>query len=144
MSFLLDTNVVSEMVKPRPDPGVVRWLMEIDEDRVFLSVVTLAELRFGIARLPAGRRRSSLQAWLQGELLPRFAGRILTIDSEVALTGGDVMAECAAVGRAIEAMDALIAATARVHELELVTRNTGDFVASMIPICNPWSGERSA
>ena len=144
MSFLLDTNVVSEMVKPRPDPGVVRWLEEADEDRVFLSVVTMAELRFGISRLPAGRRRSGLQAWLHEDLLQRFAGRILRIDSEIALTGGDVMAECAAAGHGIEAMDALIAATARVHELELVTRNTGDFETAMIPLCNPWAGERSA
>ena len=141
MSFLLDTNVVSEMVKPRPDPGVAEWLAGIDEDRVFLSVVTLAEIRFGVARLPAGRRRQSLQDWLHGELLPRFDRRIMPVDNDIALTWGDVTAECAAAGHAIEAMDGLIAATARVHSLELVTRNSRDFEAAMITVHNPWSGE---
>ena len=138
MSFLLDTNVVSELVRPRPDPGLVEWLAEHDEDQVFLSVVTLAELRYGIARLPVGRRRQSLEEWLLGELLQRFEGRILPIDNNVALTWGEVTAECAAVGRPIEAMDALIAATARVRALELVTRNTRDFEATLISIHNPW------
>ena len=139
MSFLLDTNVVSELVRPRPNPGLVEWLAERDEDQVFLSVVTLAELRYGIARLPVGRRRRSLEEWLHGELLQRFEGRILPIDDDVALTWGDVTAECAAVGRPIEAMDGLLAATARVHVLELVTRNAGDFEAALISVHNPWA-----
>lgn len=142
MTFLLDTNVVSEMVRPLPDAGVVEWLADVDEDRVFLSVVTLAELRLGIARLPAGRRRERLQAWLQTDLLPRFEGRIVPVDNEIALSWGDVTAECAAAGRPIEAMDALIAATARVHVFELVTRNTRDFELVMISTRNPWSGDR--
>jgi toxin FitB len=139
VSFLLDTNVVSELVRPRPNPGLVEWLAERDEDRVFLSVVTLAELRYGIARLPVGRRRRSLEEWLRGELLQRFDGRILPIDDDVALTWGDVTAECAAVGRPIEAMDGLVAATARVHALELVTRNGSDFEAALISVHNPWA-----
>ena len=139
MSFLLDTTVVSEWVKPRPDPSVIEWLAAVDEDRVFLSVVTLAELRYGIVRLPAGRRRRRLQDWLQGELTQRFEGRILPVDRETALAWGDVTAECAAVGRPIAAMDALIAATARVNDLGLVTRNATDFEATLIPIQNPWS-----
>jgi predicted nucleic acid-binding protein len=139
VSFLLDTNVVSELVRPRPDPGLVEWLAEHDEDQVFLSVVTLAELQYGITRLPVGRRRRSLQEWLRGELVQRFDGRILPIDNDIALTWGDVTAECAAVGRPIEAMDALIAATARVRALELVTRNTRDFEAAQISVHNPWA-----
>jgi len=139
VSFLLDTNVISELVRPRPDPGLVEWLGECDEDRVFLSVVTLAELRYGIARLPVGRRRRSLEEWLHGELLQRFDGRILPVDDDVALTWGDVTAECAAAGRPIEAMDGLIAATARVHALDLVTRNARDFAAALMSVHNPWT-----
>jgi predicted nucleic acid-binding protein len=80
MNFLLDTNVVSEWKKPRPDTGVVRWLSEIDEDSVFLSVVTFAELRHGIERLPAGKRRKQLDEWLRGDLPLRFEQRILPVD----------------------------------------------------------------
>ena len=144
MTFLLDTNVLSEMVRPQPDAGVAEWLADADEDQVFLSVVTLAELRLGIARLNVGRRRQRLDAWLRAELLPRFEGRIVRVDSGIALTWGDVTAECAAAGRPIEAMDALIAATARVHGFELVTRNTRDFEAAMISTRNPWSGAARA
>jgi len=137
--FLLDTNVVSELVRPRPDAGLVEWLAERDEDQVFLSVVTLADLRYGIARLPVGRRRRSLEEWLSGEILQRFEGRILPVDDDVALTWGEVTAECAALGRPIEAMDGLVAATARVHALELVTRNASDFEAALKSVHNPWS-----
>jgi len=139
VSFLLDTNVVSELVRPHPNRGLVEWLAGRDEDQVFLSVVTLAELRYGIARLPVGRRRRRLQEWLGGELLQRFDGRIVPVNDDVALTWGDVTAECAAVGRPIEAMDALIAATARVRALGLVTRNARDFEAARISVHNPWA-----
>lgn len=139
MTFLLDTNVVSELVRPRPDPAVVEWLTEVDEDRVFLSVVTLAELRYGIARLSDGRRRRRLHQWLENDLRQRFDGRILPVEGKIALTWGDVTAECAAQGRPIEAIDALIAATARVYAFELVTRNTTDFEATQVRLRNPWS-----
>ncbi len=138
MSFLIDTNVVSESVRPRPDPNVVAWLAETDEDRVFLSVATLAELRRGIARLAEGRRRNRLDEWLRNELPVRFEGRILTIDSVIAAAWGDVMAEHEGRGRPISTMDAFIAATARVHRLTLVTRNAADFEASVPAILNPW------
>jgi toxin FitB len=92
MSFLLDTTVVSEWVKLRPNPGVVRWLAEADEDRLFISVVTLAELRYGIERMPVGARRKRLDAWLRNQLPLRFEGRILPIDREVADAWGSVVA----------------------------------------------------
>lgn len=138
MNFLIDTNVVSEWVRPRPDPRVVAWLAETDEDRVFLSVVTLAELRHGIARLSESRRRNRLDEWLRDDLLLRFEGRILTIDSVIAGAWGDVMAKREEHGRPISAMDAFIAATARVHGLTLVTRNAADFEGSVPAIVNPW------
>ena len=139
MTFLLDTNVVSEWVRARPDPGVVAWLDEVDEDRVFLSVATLAELRSGIARIPTGSRRVRLEDWLGEELPARFEGRILAIDREVALIWGDVVAEREQAGRPIGAMDAFIAATARVRDLTLVTRNTRDFAGSVSAVLNPWT-----
>ena len=137
MSFLLDTNVVSEWMKPLPNPGVVAWLADADEDRVFLSVITFAELRYGIERLAAGSRRKRLSAWLEGELPVRFEGRILSVDRAVADACGHVVASSEAIGRRLEAMDALIAATAAVHQLTVVTRNASDF-AALVDVVNPW------
>lgn len=140
MTFLLDTNVVSEWVKPSPNAGVVAWLAEVDEDRTFLSVVTLAELRRGIERLTAGRRRERLDGWLRNELPMRFERRILPIDDEIADAWGGVVARREAAGRPIGVMDAFIAATAIVRGLAVVTRNTVDFDATVTEIVNPWTG----
>ena len=139
MSFLLDTNVVSEWAKPRPDPGVVTWLTEIDEDRVFISVVTLAELYYGIERMPPGNRRTQLSRWLQDELRLRFEGRLLLIDEAVAETWGKTVARCEMIGRPIGVMDAFIASIATVHGLKLVTRNGSDFESIVPEIVNPWT-----
>jgi len=139
VSFLLDTNVVSEWVKPLPNPGLATWLAEIDEDRVFISVVTLAEIRYGIERLDNGRRRKRLDEWLRDELPLRFEERILPIDGAVADAWGRVVAHREATGRHISSMDALIAATAEVHKCTLVTRNVSDFETSVKSIVNPWT-----
>ena len=138
MSFLLDTNAVSEWVKPRPDPGVVAWLAEADEDRIFVSVVTLAELRHGIERLAQGQRRRRLDAWLADDLPDRFAERILSIDAAIADAWGKLVAGREAAGRAIGTMDAWIAATAQVHALTLVTRDVRDFEGSVGAVVSPW------
>ena len=139
MSYLLDTNVVSEWVKPRPEPGVVAWLSNVDEDRVFISVVTLGELRHGIERLPPGRRRSQLDEWLSHELPLRFEGRVLPIDAAVADAWGTIVARRDRAGQPIGAMDGLIAATAEVHALTLVTRNAADFSSSVKAVFDPWA-----
>lgn len=139
MSFLLDTNVVSEWTKPRPNPGLVAWLARVDENDVFLSVVTFAELRRGIERLPAGARRRRLDEWLRGELPLRFETRIVGVDGAIADEWGRLVARREARGRAIQAFDALIAATAQVHGLTLVTRNTADFDESVKSLLNPWT-----
>ena len=139
MSFLLDTNVVSEWARPRPDAGVIAWLAEVEEDEVFLSVVTLAELRRGIARMTRGRRRTRLDEWLRHELPLRFEHRILPIDSQVAMMWGDIVSGREANGRPISVMDAFIAATARMHDLSLVTRNVSDFAGTVAEIANPWA-----
>lgn len=140
MTYLLDTAMVSEWTKSRPDPGVVRWLDEVDEDRTYLSVVTIAELRHGVERLTAGRRRVALESWLDGELPDRFDGRLLPVEWDVANAWGRLVARLAHRGRPVDAMDALIAATAECHELEVVTRNVSDFEPTGVPVVNPWTG----
>jgi predicted nucleic acid-binding protein len=139
VNFLLDTNLVSEWTKPRPNPGVVRWLADADEDRVFISVVTIAELRHGVERLAIGRRRKRLNEWIEGELLFRFDERILPIDAATADAWGRIVAHREGLGRPIGTMDAFIAATAQVHKLTLATRNQTDFQASVAAVVNPWS-----
>ena len=138
MSFLLDTNAVSEWVKPRPNPGLIEWMESTDEDRIFLSVVSLAELRCGVERVAAGKRRSRLEEWLRDELPLRFEGRILPVDINVADAWGKTVSSCEAAGRPIGAMDAFLAATAEMHGLTLVTRNVSDFPLLKATL-NPWS-----
>ena len=138
MKLLLDTNVVSEWVRPRPDPGVARFLAELDEDRAFLSVVTIAELRFGIERLKPGARRSRLQQWVTVELAERFAGRVLGVDVALAELWGVVLARGRTLGRPLSALGALIAATASAHALTIVTRNVADFQPLGLSLHNPW------
>lgn len=138
MNFLLDTNVVSEWVKPKPNPGVVSWLANVDEDRVFLSVVTIVELRYGIERLAASARRKVLSDWLEQDLSIRFEGRILRVDESIADVCGRVLAESERLGRRMEAMNALIAATAQVHSCTIVTRNSSDFQVVVDNTIDPW------
>ena len=138
MNFLLDTNAVSEWVKPRPNPGLIRWMESADEDRIFLSVISLAGLRYGIERMPVGSRRTRLEHWLRDELPLRFEGRILSVDERVAEAWGRTVSRSEDLGRPIGIMDAFLAATAEIHRLTLVTRNTSDFVL-LKGILNPWS-----
>ena len=137
MNFLLDTNLLFEWVKPHPDSGVVAWLANADEDRIFISVVTLAELRHGVEGLAPGQRHRRLNAWLQHELTLRFGGRILPIDAVVADAWGRIVARREALGRPIGTMDAFIVATAQVQDLTLATRNVADFESSVQAIVNP-------
>lgn len=140
MNFLLDTNVVSEWIKLRPDVGVVTWLNECDEDRIFLSVVTVAELRHGIEHMSPGTRRERIDKWFREELLLRFEGRLLGVDVHVANVWGIFMARVKSSGRSVGPMDACIAAVAEHHGLALVTRNVADFKAFKIKVINPWTG----
>jgi toxin FitB len=138
VSFLLDTNVVSEWTKPRPNSRVTTWLHEVDEDRVFLSVITLAELRHGVEKLPAGPRRALLDAWLRDDLPLRFETRVLGVDADVADAWGRLIAASEARGRPLTVMDGFVAATATVHDLTLVTRNERDFAFALKHVLNPW------
>ena len=139
MSFLLDTNVVSEWAKPRPNPGLMRWLSEADEDRLFLSVITLAEVRFGVQRLATGARRDQLDAWIREDLTERFEGRILVVDEAVAGAWGQLMAASEARGRRMNLMDCFLAATALVRGLTLVTRDADDFSGFGGAVLDPWT-----
>ena len=136
--YLIDTNVVSEWTKGQPDPGVMRWLHEVDEDRLFLSAASLAELRHGVERLAAGARRARLAAWLDTDLPERFTGRVLVIDAPTAHEWGRLMARAQGMGRSLGAMDAWFAATAVHLQLTLVTRNVRDFDYLGLPLLNPW------
>src|ERR1035438_2943832 len=138
MSFLLDTNAISKWVKPRPNPGLIGWMESTDEDRVFISVVTLAELRYDVERLAAGARRRRLEEWLGRELPLRFEGRMLPVDADVAEAWGKTVSRSEAMGRPIGAMDAFLAATAEVHQLTLVTRDVLDFKV-LKTVMNPWT-----
>ncbi|WP_119274213.1 type II toxin-antitoxin system VapC family toxin [Taklimakanibacter deserti] len=144
MSFLLDTNVISEGTKPRPSNAVMDWLASTDEEKLFLSVITLAELRLGIERMDTGRRRAALNHWLTEQLPARFGSRLLSIDPMTADLWGQVVGRAQTAGRPIGAMDAFIAATAVQHQLILVTRNTSDFTATGIRLHNPWLEQESS
>lgn len=139
MSFLLDTNVVSEWIKPSPNAGLMAWTDNVIEDQAFLSVITIAEIRRGVDRLPRGGRRKQFDTWLREDLVQRFDGRILPIDNELADLCGQILARQEAEGKRIDAMDAFIAATAVRHDLTLVTRNVADFKISVRSIVNPWT-----
>jgi toxin FitB len=139
MKYLLDTNVISEPMKVRPNPGVMNWLAGQDEDEVFISVVTITELRCGIERLATGKRRDILEQWLRKDLSGRFEGRVLAIDIEVADACGRLVARSEGLGHPIEPRDAFIAATAEVHGLTLVTRDASEFQPAVKSILTPWT-----
>jgi len=139
LSFLLDTNVLSEVRRPEPHRQVVDWLDRLDEDRAFISVVSLAEIRRGVALMDAGRRRDALAEWLALDLPDRFAGRILAVDEGVAFVWGDLMAEAKRRGHGLASMDGLLAATALSRDLTLVTRNVRDFEHLGVRLFDPWA-----
>jgi len=140
MSYLLETTAISEWVKPRPDPGIVQWFDEADEDRTYLSVITLGELRKGVDRLARSRRRDRLEQWLTSELPDRFDGRMLPVDVAIADEWGRVLATAEQAGTAVNSIDALIAATASVHALQIVTRNVAHFRHLGVAVVSPWRG----
>lgn len=139
MNFLLDTNVLSEPLRPEPDRLVIEWLDSVDEDRLFVSVILFAELSRGIKLLAAGRKRERLENWLELELTERFNERIFDIDRDIALIWGDVMATTRAAGLALAPMDGFLAATCLHHDLVLVTRNEKDFAGTGVRLLNPWN-----
>ncbi|MCQ1839388.1 type II toxin-antitoxin system VapC family toxin [Neorhizobium galegae] len=139
MRLLLDTNVLSEVTKPRPAEGVLNWLHGLDEDRTFISIISIAEIPRGVALMDGGRKRDALAEWLTHDLPQRFENRIVPVEAPVALAWGDLMALAKRSGRGLASMDGLIAATAVAHQLTLATRNTKDFEGFGIDIIDPWA-----
>ncbi len=138
MRLLLDTNVLSEVTKPRPEGRVLGWLDSLDEDRTFISVVSIAEIRRGVALMDNGRKRDVLADWLAHDLPQRFEHRVIPVEERVALAWGDLMGEAKRSGRGMSSMDGLIAATAIANDLFLATRNIKDFEGFGIDLIDPW------
>jgi predicted nucleic acid-binding protein len=140
VKFLLDTCLISELVKKKPDVAVLKWLDERDEQSLFLSILTLGELQKGISKLSTGVRKDDLQAWIEHDLIERFEGRILDLDLETALIWGKLQGEAELKGEKLPVMDSLIAATAIAHGLAVVTRNVKDIERCRARVFNPWVG----
>lgn len=136
--YLLDTNVISELVRPAPDANVVSWVRAVDETSCYLSVLTFGEIRRGIERLTPGPRRERLRNWLEIDLTNRFEGRVLSIDRRVAEIWGMITARAVAAAVQLPTIDALIAATAERHGMVIASRNLRDFAYATAASVNPW------
>ena len=141
MSWLLDTCVVSELVRPRPKASVVSWVLERDEDELFLSVITIGELEKGIARLPDSPKRVALAQWVRRELADRFRDRLLAVDAGVVARWGALVGASEARGQPLPVIDSLIAATSLQHDFIVVTRHTDDLERCGARCFNPWVRE---
>jgi predicted nucleic acid-binding protein len=137
-SFLLDTNVPSELTRPKSDVQVEKWLEDADDERLYLSVISLGELFKGLTLLPESKRRSQLEEWVEITLRSWFAGRILPVTEGIAERWGKLAGECQVRGTPLTVADGLIAATALEHGLTVVTRNVRDFAELGVSIVNPW------
>ncbi len=135
MSYLIDTHVISELVRARPEPRVVEWFDALPDSALYLSVLTLGELRKGVEKLPDAARREKLRLWLENDLPDWFGNRLLAVDAAVADRWGRLLAEAA---RPLPAVDSLLAATALHHDLRLVTRNGKDSEFPGLVVVNPW------
>lgn len=137
--ILLDTNVISEPWKPVPHAAVIAWLDAQAIETLFLSAITIAELRFGIAAMPSGKRQTILRERLEGEVLPHFSGRILSFNLATSQFYSELMARARVSGKAIGTADGYIAATALANGLAIATRDTSPFDAAALKVINPWS-----
>ena len=138
MKYLLDTNVISELIKKEPHPSVLRWIDEQEEFTLCLSVITFGELQKGISKLFDKNRVERLQTWVDQDLANRFAGRILPLDFATLLTWGKVQGNSEKSGNSLPVLDSLIAATAMTKKLIVVTRNTKDIERCQAAVYNPW------
>ena len=137
--ILVDTNLISEPLRPSPVVRVVDWIDAQPIETLYLSAITVAELRFGVASLPAGRRRTALRDSLETRVLPLFAGRVLPFDLAASQAYGELMARAREAGLAIGASDGYIAATAAANGMVVATRDTAPFQAAKVPFIDPWA-----
>lgn len=139
--ILLDTNVISEPLRPQPNTRVIQWLDSLIIEDVYLSAITVAELRLGVALLPNGKKKDVLNERLEQTILPIFDGRILAFDEYIAMTYAQIRAQAKAQGKAIAAADGYIAATAKYYNFQVATRDTSPFIAANVRVLNPWEDE---
>ncbi|MFZ1083596.1 MAG: type II toxin-antitoxin system VapC family toxin [Terracidiphilus sp.] len=137
--IVLDTNVISEPLKPRADAGVIRWLDSQDPETLYLTATVLSEVLIGLALLPAGKRKRGMEVELQSLLAKLFAGRFLSFDREAAIAFALLGSRAAARGYSISVADCQIAAIAAVHGFAVSTRDTAPFLAAGVPVINPWA-----
>lgn len=138
MNYLLDTSLISELVKPTPNKAVLKWVEGHPEQTMFLSVLTLGEIQKGVAKLARSKRKALLQEWVNNDLPRRFSGRVLDITGDVAILWGKLQGEAEMKGLKMPVIDSLIAATGKLHNLIVVTRNGTDIAQSGVEVFNPW------
>ena len=138
MKALLDTCVTSELVSKQPNPKVIEFVDSLDPEDVYLSVITIGEIVKGIKKLSKSRRKTDLQTWLKDDLLVRFEGNVVALDTDVLIEWGALTARLESAGKTMPAIDSLIAATALAKKMILVTRNVSDFAETTVDILNPW------
>ena len=141
MNWLLDTCVLSEIVRPMPSPKVIKWLENIPEKNIYISVLTLGELYKGVHKIVDARKAKKIKFWLETDVVARFGNRILPVDNDVAVAWGTLCANSEKKGVPRPVIDSLLAATAHVHHLTLATRNVSDFLFTGISVVNPWEEE---
>jgi predicted nucleic acid-binding protein len=138
MKYLLDTCIISELVKPIPNDNVISWLTSIDESKLYISVLTVGEIEKGIEKLTDGSKKKKLKLWVEDDLKYRFEGRIIPIDLNVAIKWGQIQAMTERAGKPLPAIDGLIAVSAIVNNCIVATRNTSDMEQSSAELLNPW------
>jgi tRNA(fMet)-specific endonuclease VapC len=138
MNYLLDTCVLSEFTRRQPHKCVIDWLNSIEEEKLFISVITVGEIQRGIERLPASYRKTELLTWMNTGLLQRFNGRMIVIDAPTMLMWGSLTARLEVAGQPMGVMDSLIVASALQNNLIVATRNVTDFLPGGVQVINPW------
>jgi len=138
MNYLLDTCVLSEFTRRLPDVRMIDWLNSIEEEKLFISVITIGEIQRGIERLPDSHRKTELQIWMNNGLLTRFSERMVTIDAPTMFLWGSLFTRLEASGQKMGVMDSLILASALHSNLIIATRNVADFLPSGVQVINPW------
>ena len=138
MNYLMDTCVISEIIKPKPSSKVIKWLRSCQDENLFLSSLTIGEIQKGISKLPDSRKRNKLQEWMDTELIQRFDKRVLVIDIKVAQKWGEIQASSEITGSKMPVTDSFIAATGLVYDMTVVTRDTSGREKSGARLFNPW------